>query len=234
MGSEMCIRDSHKRLPRAARVFAWQLLHGGLLSGGSLVHMLQHAQLPTALCPCIACAALSPRPLATLHHVFMQCPVGSSALRWLCQLWGRIEQGAGPAFVPSLLLADSWHAWQPRQHLQGLWVLLRVTMLRRIWLAYSAARDGEASAFTPAAVRGAFVAEVRDLIQQDWLRVGGDLRQLSGVCPAWLRGRDSTMALPQFTAAWCVGGVLARVEPAPAGAAAGRPQLRMCLSVDSA
>jgi len=87
-----------------------------------------------------------------------------------------------------------------KKKLSSLWGLLRLTMLKRVWIgrcAAVAAGDGPSQASTPAIVCG-FVHEIRSLMQQDWLRVEGDVRQLGGVCPSWFRGRDPSLPLQRF------------------------------------
>jgi hypothetical protein len=73
----------------------------------------------------------------------------------------------------------------------------------------------------------AFVREIRGLMQQDWLRVEGDVRHLSGVCPSWFRGRDPSLPLPRFTSWWCVEEVLASIQPGGGGSS---PRLLLKLS----
>lgn len=187
----------------------------------------------SALCPHPPCAALANRPLATLHHLYFECGVGKGALQWLCALWGRIVQGPPPPMLPAVWLADCWDAWQPQgpAGIPGLWVVLRVCMLRRVFLAYQAAGSGASSAFSLAGLVSAFVAEVRGLIQRDWLRVQGDVCSLSGVCPSWLRGRGVALSMDAFISRWCAHGVLARVVPGGPGAS---PSLCINLTSSSA
>ena len=226
-------RAHHKRLPNTHRVFAWTLLHDGLRCGGTLVPLLSHDCLMSALCPHPHCAAMAHRPLATLHHLYFECGVGKGALQWLCALWGRIVQGPPPPMLPAVWLADCWDAWQPQgpAGISGLWVVLRVCMLRRVFLAYQAAGSGASSAFSLTGVVSAFVAEVRGLIQRDWLRVQGDICSLSGVCPSWLRGRGVALSMDAFISRWCAHGVLARVV---SGGPSATPSLRITLTSSSA
>ena len=101
-------------------------------------------------------------------------------------------------------------------------------MLKRIWLARCAAlddADGSSHASTPAIVC-AFVQEIRSLLQQDWLRVEGDVRQLGGVCPSWFRGRDPSLPLQRFQSWWCAEDVLATTQ----AGVGGRPRLIIRLS----
>ena len=116
--------------------------------------------------------------------------------------------------LPHVLLADDQVTWAPPQQLSSLWNLLRLTMLKRIWIgrcAAVAAGDGPSQASTPAIVC-AFIREIRSLMQQDWLRVEGDVRQLGGVCPSWFRGRDPSLPLQRFQSWWCAEDVLASTQ----------------------
>ena len=115
------------------------------------------------------------------------------------------------------------------QRFASLWNLLRLTLLKRIWLARCDVVElgsGAASGST-AGIICAFVGEVRALMQQDWLRVEGDVRQLGGVCPSWFRGRDPSLPLDRFKSWWCAEEVLATVQPGMGGAP---PRLLLKLS----
>lgn len=208
-------RLHHPRLPRATRVFGWRLLHGALMCGGVRVPMLRGAvALQQCLCEAQCCEHQDPRPLETLHHMYMQCAVGRGALKWLAGLWGLIDPGGAP--VPEearVWLADDESVWQPRAELVPLWELLRLTMLKSVWSVRCVARQGSRAGFTRSAAIAAFVREVRGLIRQDWATVEGDVRTMAGVPPSWFRGRDPTTTLAQFQEAWCVSGLLARVQP---------------------
>lgn len=145
-------------------------------------------------------------------HLFLECPVGKSAITWLSGLWELLAPSAAPPpLLPHVWLADDLSTWQPPRQLVGLWGLLRVTMLKRIWRARCACVLGGAAptSYTAAAVVDGFVGEIRSLILQDWLRVEGDIRQLSGVCPSWFRGRDPALPEERFQQWWCTERVLA-------------------------
>jgi hypothetical protein len=207
-------RVHHRRVPRATQVFGWRLLHGALMCGGvrvPMIRLVQELQGCTCHAPC--CQYTDPKPLETLHHMYMQCAVGRGALKWVAGLWGLIDPGGTP--IPEcarVWLADDESVWQPSRGLASLWALLRLTMLKCVWSVRCAARRGSQGAFTRSAVVAAFVREVRGLIRQDWATVEGDVRTMAGVPPSWFRGRDPTTTLEQFQAAWCVGGVLASVR----------------------
>ena len=226
-------RAQHKLLPRPSRLFAWRLLHGALPCGGATVQFYPagHADLEYTLCRAPACQVV-PRPLETLQHLFLECPVGGGAMRWLCALWVRMQPPSHPAppCSPAVLLADDHASWKPRAgSLRAVWTLLRITMLQQIWAARQrATQEEDGGALTVQHIVSAFVLAVRSLIWQDWLRAQGNLRALSGVGPAWLRGRQLGLQLSVFKRRWCARGVLARVS---AGAV---PSLSVHLSLTSA
>jgi hypothetical protein len=101
-------------------------------------------------------------------------------------------------------------------------------MLKCIWLARCAAMEAEDGSChaSPPAIVCAFVREIRSLLQQDWLRVEGDVRQLGGVCPSWFRGRDPSLPLQRFQSWWCAEDVLASTQTVVVG----RPRLLPKLS----
>jgi hypothetical protein len=137
-------------------------------------------------------------------------------MRWLCALWGCMQPPThtAPPFTAALLLADDQSVWKPRAGpLTPVWNLLRLTMLKHIWAARQRAAQEQAPlSFTVQHIVGAFVAEVQGLIRQDWLRVQGNLRALSGVGPMWLRGRQLRLQLLAFKRRWCARSVLASVQ----------------------
>ena len=213
--SKAWTRAQLKRLPRESKAFAWLLLHAALPCGGSKVSHYPpgHPGLREAGCWAPCCARASPRPLETLEHLFLECPVGKQALEWLCGLWQLIDTGPAPLFMASVLLADDASVWRPSPApagLQPLWTILRITMLKRVWLARQACvLGGDSAGFTAARVVAAFVAEISCLIRQDGLRVKGDIRQAGGVCPSWFRGRTAGLPKEDFKRWWCVHSVLA-------------------------
>jgi hypothetical protein len=87
-------------------------------------------------------------------------------MQWVCGLWQLLDSGPAPLFSASLLLADDSSVWRPSSNPQGLhelWTLLRVTMLKRIWLvrqACSPSDPGVPTSFTSTRVVASFVAEV--------------------------------------------------------------------------
>ena len=172
------------------------------------------------------------RPLETLHHLFMECAPARQAVQWLCALWSLLApQAPAPPCLPHVILADDASAWAPPQRLGSLWGLLRLTMLKRIWLTRQACAhsDNTGGPFTATRVVASFVTEVTALLRHDWLRVHGDLPSSSGVCPTWFRGRRQRgVSEDDFVARWCRNAVLAQVlQPPPAGSSPLQVQLSL-------
>ena len=222
-------RVHYQVLPRPSRVFAWRLLHGALRVGGATVAFYPPGDpgLGTGpVCPFPGCQG-PPAHLETLQHMFLECPVGKGALEWLSRLWGRLDGGHCPPVTAQVMLADDHSVWEPRSPaVRKLWTVLRVTMLKRVWLLSRGEHLGATVAQACLKVVSAFVAEVCGLIRQDWLRVVGDLREESGIGAQWLRGRSLAMTLAQFQSRWCVGGVLATARATGQGR-----EMRIHLSV---
>ncbi|KAL3144893.1 hypothetical protein ABBQ32_003405 [Trebouxia sp. C0010 RCD-2024] len=55
------------------------------------------------------------------------------------------------------------------------------------------------------------------MIRHDWVKCTDDVRQLSGVCSSWLRGRDPSMTLQAFRDLWCHHDALASIHTAHTG-----------------
>ena len=170
----------------------------------------------------------SPRHRASDPCELVQHSVFRGALRWLVSLWGVIDPGGmAMPLSPQVFIADDLSVWAPSQGLLPLWTLLRLTMLRCVWVSRCSAKQASGSGFSRANVVSAFVREIRGLILQDWACVEGDVRLMAGVPPSWFRGRAPEATLDGFTQEWCHRGVLASVMQA----ADGRPKLAVHLSV---
>ena len=70
------------------------------------------------------------------------------------------------------------------------------------------------------------------MIQQDWVKCNDDVKQVSGVCPEWLRGRDPSMTLEVFRGLWCHNDILASVT-AVQGLQGGQQQFELRLKLSS-
>ncbi len=57
---------------------------------------------------------------------------------------------------------------------------------------------------------------VKAMIHNDWTKCNDKIKQISGVCSNWLRGKDPSMTLAAFKSLWCHSGILASVT-SPSG-----------------
>ena len=123
------------------------------------------------------------------------------------------------------------------------WHRLRLAVLHSIW---SAARITASSAngLTPPracpspspshphlASRLA-LKTITSMIRHDWVKCNDDVRQISGVCSSWLRGRDPSMTLEKFQHLRCHNHTLASIDTLQTGTNE-RLELRVHLSDSS-
>ena len=70
---------------------------------------------------------------------------------------------------------------------------------------------------------------VKAMIRNDWTKCNDNIKQISGVCSSWLRGKDPSMTLAAFQSLWCHNNILASVT-SPSGDVEGRLELQLHLS----
>ena len=73
---------------------------------------------------------------------------------------------------------------------------------------------------------------ITSMIRHDWVKCNDDVRQISGVCSSWLRGRDPSMTLEAFQHLWCHNDTLASIHTVQAGTEE-RLELKVHLSASS-
>ena len=129
-------RAAHKRLPHRLREFGWRMLHGNIKVGARRLYTAPAGTPLRALaCQHQQCQQQQPPPLATLSHVFLDCPVAVAVLQWFLRVWRQVQPAAPATIISSrvLLLDDSTIWAPPRQHAQ-LWTLLRLLLLESIYV----------------------------------------------------------------------------------------------------
>jgi len=204
-------RLRHPALDRAQRSWAWQLLHGALLPRAALVSYNTSLPCEDGFCTHPGCH----RVPETITHALLDCPLAIRVTTWLCDLWDAVTGGGNrPPRTGAVLLGDDQRAWQPRAPL--LWTVLRLATLYALWWA-GRHRSDDGAATNAACMAAKVVYGCRRLMQQDWCRVTHDVRAFSAVPVHWFRGRDSALTVEEFSARWCVGGVLARVQDGHVG-----------------
>ena len=73
---------------------------------------------------------------------------------------------------------------------------------------------------------------IGSMIRHDWVKCNDDVRQISGVCSSWLRGRDPNMTLEAFQHLWCHNNTLASIHTVQTGTEE-RLELKVHLSASS-
>jgi hypothetical protein len=210
-------------LHRPFRITCWRMLHGCLGCGAFLAHV-RRTGLPYCQAPCCA----TQNRLDSLTHAFLDCPDVKPVIQWMVGVWKSLagDEAAVPE-TPAFLLADDPLGWEGAQDpaLYRMWTRLRVATLGALWhtrVSWAGALHG--ASFANSAVRLA-VRTLRSAIQRDWMRSGGNARQLQGGSfnGGWWRGFDSSITHSQFMALWARPAIFCRVEEP--GATGGRALL---------
>ena len=74
---------------------------------------------------------------------------------------------------------------------------------------------------------------VISMIHHGCVKCNDDVRQISGVCSSWLRGKDPSMTLDCFTSMWCHRGALTSFRTVRAEMEEEKLELVVHLSVSS-
>jgi hypothetical protein len=152
-------------------------------------------------CPHSHCQRQQEPPLDTLTHAFVSCPVTASVLLWFAGLWQQAQPGAAaPVGDARVMLLDDSRVWAPPPAKQWTWSYLRLLLLECLWEQRVASQSGQR--FTARMVARRFRAAAQRQMQQDWARVGEDVRLDAGVPLSWLRGRKPELDAATFAARW--------------------------------
>ena len=92
-------------------------------------------------------------------------------------------------------LLQTWH-WLRLAVLHSIWTAARVVASSTHGLA--AAQASPLPSHSHLASRLA-LKTITSMIRHDWVKCNDDVRQISGVCSSWLRGRDPSMTLFLFS-----------------------------------
>jgi hypothetical protein len=197
-------RVQDKRLPRAARVFGWRLLHNGLYIGADKVR-----HKPPGVCACqhLQCQQQQQPPLETLSHVFLECPVAVEVVSWFVRVWDRVQPGAVVPATPRVLMLDDDTAFAPAQGVRFLWTAMRLLLLQSLHVVRQQAAGQPG--FTARAVVGRFVAVLKVEVDRDWSLMTTDIRGSAGVPLSWFRTHVPALDRDGFAAKWCANAVVA-------------------------
>ncbi len=186
-----------------------------------------------AKCSC----CIDPSQPQTFSHLFITCPVAATVTDWLCRLWQAMTGYLPVVSAASLLAADTPSEQLPSDALLQTWHRLR---LHNIWAASQIAQASRSTqpsdALEPDAIMASFPSSQQDslssssstshhghlarqlvlktvkaMIRNDWTKCNENIKQISGVCSSWLRGKDPSMTLAAFQSLWCHNNILASV-----------------------
>ena len=216
-------------LGREEAHFAWRLLHAGIACGASALHSVPAAgpARAEALAACMCSAAVCAAPVAvggaastsaavqapdghleTLTHAFWACPAVQPAVRWLWWLWQRIA-GSAPPWTPATLVVGKWQPDTAQR--RRMWLHLRIALLWATWNQRQRRRR-TGQQFDASAVVALARVRLEATIRADYMAATMDLPAVAGLAQQWFRGRRRGLqGEAEFVAAWCAGGVLARV-----------------------
>ncbi|KAL3134186.1 hypothetical protein ABBQ32_008101 [Trebouxia sp. C0010 RCD-2024] len=159
-----------------------------------------------------------------ISHMFLECPMAATVIGWLCRLWQAVTGHLPDASVATILVASTSEGHCASDALLQTWHRLRLAVLHSIWTAariaasstHTSTQASQSSSQSHLASKLALKTIV-SMIRHDWVKCTDDVRQLSGVCSSWLRGRDPSMTLQAFRDLWCHHDALASIHTAHTG-----------------
>ena len=123
-----------------SRTLGWKLLHGRLPVG---LYEAKFDSRPSGkhCCSYGTCSGHAARrqpPLASISHLFLECPHYQPARDWLADTWHAIS-GQRPPLSAAVLLGDQQSAWPqyPAAATADLWNALRLSWLFSLWEVHS-------------------------------------------------------------------------------------------------
>ena len=220
-------RAGHKKLPHRLQEFGWRMLHGNIKVGARRMYAAP-ADTPVSALACQhqQCQQQQPQPLATLSHVFLQCPLAATVLHWFLSVWRQVQPAAPATILSSrVLLLDDSTAWAPPKRKAQLWTLIRLLLLESIYVVAcqhpwqntlqqlqqrpqqqhpmeQQHQPPGTPAVTALAVASRFRTELQNQMLREWLRVDCDVREGSGMPRSWLRGPSPKVSKAAFMSRW--------------------------------
>ena len=147
--------------------------------------------------------------------------MAATVVTWLSSLWQAMTGYTPDASVATILAASTPDGQYASDALLQTWHRLRLAVMHSIWTAarvLASSTQGlaptQASPSPPHSHLASILAlkTISSMIRHDWVKCNDDVRQVSGVCSSWLRGRDPNMTLEAFQLLWCHNHTLASVQ----------------------
>lgn len=206
---------------------AWRLLHGRLPCG---LYCAKFERQPSGvhLCSYSSCAPAHARqqsPLASLTHLFAECPHYQPARDWLADTWHAVT-GQRPPMTVAVLLGDQQSAWPQYPEGAGaeLWNALRLSWLFALWEVHSRAVASERHSN---AVVAATVSSMQVTIRSVFCRCRPGALIFDALPDSILTRPVKQLDLSAFTSVWARNSALCQVDQDVAGV----PHLRVWLSM---
>ena len=205
---------------RQHRVLWWRILHGCVMCGAFSAYTGRAAP-QQACCPFACCTPAQPQ---TISHMFLEFPVAATVVS--CRLWQAMNGHMPDASVATVLVASTPNGQCASDALLQTWHRLRLAVLHSIWtaawIAASSAHGLAPAQASPSPSHSHLASRlslktVSSMIRHDWVKCNDDVRQISGVCSSWLRGRDPSMTLEAFQHLWCHNHTLASIHTVQTG-----------------
>ncbi|DBA76181.1 TPA: hypothetical protein ACH3X1_009910 [Trebouxia sp. C0004] len=184
-----------------------------------------------------------------IRHDWVKCNDDVRQISGLCSSWLRGKD-------PSMTLGAFQHLWCHNHALASVhtvetgpegrlelrtWHRLRLAVLHSIWTAARITASSTHGLAPPQAspsqsrshlASGLALKTITSMIRHDWVKCNDDVRQISGLCSSWLRGKDPSMTLGAFQHLWCHNRALASVHNVQTGPE-GRLELRVSVPLGS-
>ena len=145
--------------------------------------------MPIISCPFACCC--TPTQPQTISHMFLECPVATTVVNWLCRLWQAMTGHTPDASVATILAASTPDGHCASDALLQTWHRLRLAVLHSIWTAAriiaSSTQELAPTQASPSPSHSHLASRlalktVTSMIRHDWVKCNDDVRQISGVC----------------------------------------------------
>ena len=172
---------------RQHRVLWWRILHGCVMCGAFNAY-IGRATPQQACCPFACCSTpTQPQPIS---HMFLDCLVAATVVKWLCRLWQAMTGHTPDASVATILAASTPDGQCAPDALLQTRHRLRLAVLLSIWTAarvVASSTHGLAAAQASPSPSHSHLASrlalktITSMIRHDWVKCNDDVRQISGV-----------------------------------------------------
>ena len=190
-----------------------------------------HAELLAWLCPrghqhgCVVSLSFT---ACSGHHISLRLLSLHLCKEYLSLPKKKKKKKKKDGHCASKALLQTWHRLRLAV-LHSIWTAARITASSTQGLAPTQASPSPAHSHLASRLALKTIASMN---RHDWVKCSDDVRQISGVCSSWLRGRDPNMTLEAFQHLWCHNNTLASIHTVQTGTEE-RLELKVHLSASS-